>query len=67
VFDVSNRRYGLAQRWPSVTSGSFPTCLAQARDLLLSCKPNREGRGLEAVCFMGYLTYSFTHNQLPAV
>jgi hypothetical protein len=61
---IDGSLYGLAQCWPTLTNTSCLGCLTEARNQLLTCLPKREGRGLEAGCFMRYSTYSFfTDNQ----
>eukprot|EP00253_Pinus_taeda_P003137 PITA_03137 len=64
VGSIDDSLYGLAQCWPPLTSPRCQRCLTGAKNLLLTCIPRLEGRGLEAGCFLRYSTYSFfTHNQ----
>jgi len=64
VGSIDGSLYGLVQCWPSLTNSSCQRCWTEAQNRLLTCPPKREGRDLEAGCFMRYSTYSFfTHNQ----
>lgn len=64
---INGTLYGLAQCWPSLTNSVCQQCLNDAQNLLLTCPPRSEGRGLEAGCFMRYSTNSFfTDNQITS-
>ncbi|XP_059647493.1 cysteine-rich receptor-like protein kinase 42 isoform X1 [Cornus florida] len=54
--------YGLAQCWKSVSSDGCRDCLAKAAKEVTNCAPSREGRGLNAGCFLRYSTDKFYSN-----
>ncbi|THF97036.1 hypothetical protein TEA_020460 [Camellia sinensis var. sinensis] len=51
--------YGLAQCWRSVSSGGCRDCLEKAAGEVRRCVPSREGRGLNAGCYLRYSTVKF--------
>ncbi|CAL5371832.1 unnamed protein product [Camellia sinensis] len=51
--------YGLAQCWRSVSSGGCRDCLEKAAGEVRRCVPSREGRGLNAGCYLRYSTVTF--------
>ncbi|CAL5370527.1 unnamed protein product [Camellia sinensis] len=51
--------YGLAQCWRSVSSGGCRECLEKAAGEVRRCVPSREGRGLNAGCYLRYSTVKF--------
>lgn len=51
--------YGLAQCWKSVSSDGCRACLKKAGDGVRRCVPEREGRGLNAGCYLRYSTDKF--------
>ncbi|KAJ0832668.1 putative protein kinase RLK-Pelle-DLSV family [Helianthus annuus] len=57
-----NRVYGLAQCWESLSSEECRVCLAKARTEAISCLPSREGRSMNAGCFLRYSTHKFFNN-----
>ncbi|KAI7739814.1 hypothetical protein M8C21_024278, partial [Ambrosia artemisiifolia] len=62
-----NGVYGLAQCWETLTKGECMVCLDKARTEAVGCLPSREGRIMNAGCFLRYSTHNFTnHYSLPA-
>ncbi|XP_076931939.1 cysteine-rich receptor-like protein kinase 42 [Bidens hawaiensis] len=57
-----NGVYGLAQCWESLSSDECRACLDKARSEIISCLPSREGRSMNAGCFLRYSTHKFYNN-----
>lgn len=51
--------YGLAQCWKSVGSDGCRACLEKASNGVRECVPKRDGRGLNAGCYLRYSTQKF--------
>ncbi|KAL7190351.1 hypothetical protein ACSBR2_022599 [Camellia fascicularis] len=51
--------YGLAQCWKSVSGDGCRECLEKATGEVRRCVPSREGRGLNAGCYLRYSTVKF--------
>ncbi|KAK3020075.1 hypothetical protein RJ639_004075 [Escallonia herrerae] len=51
--------YALAQCWESVSSAGCRDCLEKASKEVRGCLPSREGRGLNAGCYLRYSTEKF--------
>ncbi|XP_039009380.1 putative cysteine-rich receptor-like protein kinase 43 [Hibiscus syriacus] len=54
--------HGMAQCWKILDKDMCSSCLADAVDLVYHCMPAKEGRALNAGCFLRYSTYNFAHN-----
>ncbi|KAK3028782.1 hypothetical protein RJ639_039048 [Escallonia herrerae] len=54
--------YALAQCWESVSSAGCRDCLEKASKEVRGCLPSREGRGLNAGCYLRYSTEKFFSN-----
>ncbi|KAK2968448.1 hypothetical protein RJ640_004454 [Escallonia rubra] len=54
--------YALAQCWKSVSSAGCRDCLEKARKEVKGCLPSKEGRGLNAGCYLRYSTEKFFSN-----
>ncbi|GAV62001.1 Pkinase domain-containing protein/Stress-antifung domain-containing protein [Cephalotus follicularis] len=54
--------YGLAQCWELVNSSACQSCLENAVSKIESCAPKREGRVLNAGCYLQYSPYKFYNN-----
>ncbi|KAK1326248.1 Cysteine-rich receptor-like protein kinase 42 [Acorus calamus] len=54
--------YGLGQCWKSVNRTGCRECLVKAAKEATSCLPNKEGRGLNAGCYLRYDNYKFFGN-----
>ncbi|KAJ8750230.1 hypothetical protein K2173_014145 [Erythroxylum novogranatense] len=55
----SDKVYALAQCWDSVGKEGCRECLEMAGKAAKSCLPNREGRGMNAGCYLRYSTEKF--------
>ncbi|CAK9161780.1 unnamed protein product [Ilex paraguariensis] len=51
--------YGLAQCWKTVSKDGCRECLEKAGQEVRGCLPSREGRGLNAGCYLRYSTVKF--------
>ncbi|XP_062110371.1 cysteine-rich receptor-like protein kinase 3 isoform X2 [Humulus lupulus] len=58
--------YGLAQCWEFVTGAACEKCLASSVQNVTSCAPKKEGRILNAGCYLRYSTKKFYHNSTCA-
>ncbi|KAI3761913.1 hypothetical protein L1987_52336 [Smallanthus sonchifolius] len=54
--------YGLAQCWESLSGEECGVCLDKARIEAVGCLPSREGRSMNAGCFLRYSTEKFFNN-----
>ncbi|XP_052876203.1 cysteine-rich receptor-like protein kinase 46 [Gossypium arboreum] len=54
--------HGMAQCWKILDKEMCSSCLADAVDLVFRCVPSKEGRALNAGCFLRYSTYDFGHD-----
>ncbi|KAI3776907.1 hypothetical protein L1987_46697 [Smallanthus sonchifolius] len=54
--------YGLAQCWESLNGEECGVCLNKARVEAIGCLPSREGRSMNAGCFLRYSTEKFFNN-----
>ncbi|XP_027101818.2 cysteine-rich receptor-like protein kinase 42 isoform X1 [Coffea arabica] len=54
-----NGVYGLAQCWKTLSKQGCKECLAKASRNVKGCLPSREGRGLNAGCYLRYSTQKF--------
>nr|XP_043616816.1 cysteine-rich receptor-like protein kinase 42 [Erigeron canadensis] len=54
--------YGLAQCWESLSNDGCRTCLEKAKNEVKTCVPSRDGRAMNAGCFLRYSTQKFYHN-----
>ncbi|XP_076912495.1 cysteine-rich receptor-like protein kinase 42 [Bidens hawaiensis] len=61
-----NGVYGLAQCWESLTSPECRTCLDKAKSEAIGCLPSREGRSMNAGCYLRYSTLKFFNNESQA-
>ncbi|XP_076925281.1 cysteine-rich receptor-like protein kinase 42 [Bidens hawaiensis] len=61
-----NRVYGLAQCWESLTNDECRTCLDKAKAEAVGCLPSREGRSMNAGCYLRYSTHKFFNNDSQA-
>lgn len=57
-----NGVYGLAQCWESLNTTECRDCLNKAKTEAVSCLPSREGRSMNAGCFLRYSTEKFFNN-----
>lgn len=57
-----NGVYGLAQCWESLSSDECRVCLEKAKNEIVKCLPSREGRSMNAGCFLRYSTQKFYQN-----
>ncbi|KAM7509892.1 hypothetical protein LguiB_008767 [Lonicera macranthoides] len=55
--------FGLAQCWMSVSADGCRYCLEKAGEMVRGCLPNREGRGLNAGCYLRYSTHKFFNDE----
>ncbi|KAG2714596.1 hypothetical protein I3760_03G034700 [Carya illinoinensis] len=55
--------FALAQCWKSVGSEGCRECLEKAGKAVRRCAPRREGRGLNAGCYLRYSTEKFYHDR----
>ncbi|KAL3526401.1 hypothetical protein ACH5RR_011057 [Cinchona calisaya] len=55
--------YGLAQCWKTLSNEGCKECLAKASRNVKGCLPSREGRGLNAGCYLRYSTEKFYTDQ----
>lgn len=64
-FGLADRKgvYALAQCWNSVGSHGCTECLEKAGKAVKGCAPRREGRGLNAGCYLRYSTEKFYNNR----
>lgn len=51
--------YALAQCWKTVSSDGCRACLEKAATALAGCAPKREGRAMNAGCYLRYSTEKF--------
>ncbi|XP_031403246.1 cysteine-rich receptor-like protein kinase 42 isoform X2 [Punica granatum] len=51
--------YTLGQCWSSLSSGECKVCLEKAGEEVRRCAPSREGRALNAGCYLRYSTVKF--------
>ncbi|XP_022934185.1 cysteine-rich receptor-like protein kinase 42 [Cucurbita moschata] len=58
-----NGLFGLAQCWGSVEPEGCRACLEKARRSIRSCLPSREGRALNAGCYLRYSTVKFFNDK----
>lgn len=54
-----NGVYGLAQCWKTLSKEGCKQCLAKASREIKGCVPSREGRALNAGCYLRYSTQKF--------
>lgn len=54
-----NGVYGLAQCWKTLSKQGCKECLAKASRNVKGCLPSKEGRGLNAGCYLRYSTQKF--------
>ncbi|KVH92835.1 Concanavalin A-like lectin/glucanase, subgroup [Cynara cardunculus var. scolymus] len=54
--------YGLAQCWESLSNEECRVCLNKAKTEARRCLPSREGRSMNAGCFLRYSTQKFFNN-----
>ncbi|KAJ9562938.1 hypothetical protein OSB04_008098 [Centaurea solstitialis] len=54
--------YGLAQCWESLRGDECRVCLEKAKREVGGCLPSREGRSMNAGCFLRYSTEKFFNN-----
>ncbi|KAF8010962.1 hypothetical protein BT93_J1558 [Corymbia citriodora subsp. variegata] len=55
--------YALAQCWESISSEGCGVCLEQAKTAVQGCVPSRDGRGMNAGCYLRYSTVKFYSEQ----
>ncbi|KAK6129339.1 hypothetical protein DH2020_036912 [Rehmannia glutinosa] len=55
--------FGLAECWNTVSREGCRACLAKANREVRGCLPSREGRALNAGCYLRYSTEKFFSNQ----
>ena len=55
--------YALAQCWNTVGSDGCRNCLRKAGKEVRGCLPNREGRALNAGCYLKYSTEKFYNEE----
>ncbi|XP_010033300.2 cysteine-rich receptor-like protein kinase 42 [Eucalyptus grandis] len=55
--------YALAQCWESISSDGCGVCLEKAKTAVRRCVPSRDGRGLNAGCYLRYSTVKFYSDQ----
>ncbi|XP_073019032.1 cysteine-rich receptor-like protein kinase 42 isoform X1 [Primulina eburnea] len=55
--------FGLAECWKTLTGDGCRECLAKANREVKTCLPSREGRALNAGCYLRYSTVKFFSNQ----
>ncbi|XP_073296075.1 cysteine-rich receptor-like protein kinase 42 isoform X2 [Primulina huaijiensis] len=55
--------FGLAECWKTLTGDGCSECLAKANREVKTCLPSREGRALNAGCYLRYSTVKFFSNQ----
>lgn len=51
--------FGLAQCWKSLSKEECRKCLENAGEKVRGCLPSREGRGMNAGCYLRYSDYKF--------
>ncbi|XP_017245068.1 cysteine-rich receptor-like protein kinase 42 isoform X2 [Daucus carota subsp. sativus] len=51
--------FGLAQCWKSLSKEGCRKCLENAGDKVRGCLPSREGRGMNAGCYLRYSDFKF--------
>ncbi|KAK9272313.1 hypothetical protein L1049_002684 [Liquidambar formosana] len=54
--------YALAQCWKTVSSDGCRACLEKASNGVRGCLPSKDGRGLNAGCYLRYSTEKFYHD-----
>ncbi|KAK1441192.1 hypothetical protein QVD17_07033 [Tagetes erecta] len=57
-----NGVYGLAQCWESLSDEECRVCLDKGKREVIGCLPSREGRSMNAGCFLRYSTQKFFNN-----
>ncbi|KAK1432748.1 hypothetical protein QVD17_09647 [Tagetes erecta] len=57
-----DRVYGLGQCWESLSKDECRVCLNKAKNEVIGCLPSREGRSMNAGCFLRYSTHKFFNN-----
>ncbi|KAK3033039.1 hypothetical protein RJ639_035665 [Escallonia herrerae] len=55
--------FGLAQCWKTVSADGCRECLQKAGKEVKGCLPSREGKGLNAGCYMRYSTRKFFNDE----
>ncbi|XP_030531007.1 cysteine-rich receptor-like protein kinase 42 [Rhodamnia argentea] len=55
--------YAMAQCWDSISSEGCGVCLEKAKTAVQRCAPSRDGRGLNAGCYLRYSTVKFYSEQ----
>ncbi|XP_038905701.1 cysteine-rich receptor-like protein kinase 42 [Benincasa hispida] len=58
-----NGIFGLAQCWGSVEPEGCRACLEKAKRSIRSCFPSREGRAMNAGCYLRYSTVKFYNDE----
>lgn len=58
-----NGMFGLAQCWGSVEPEGCRACLEKAKRSIRSCLPSREGRAMNAGCYLRYSTVKFYNDK----
>ncbi|KAI3784706.1 hypothetical protein L1987_43809 [Smallanthus sonchifolius] len=58
--------YGLAQCWESLSREECRVCLDKAKSEAVGCLPSREGRSMNAGCYLRYSTHKFFNNDSEA-
>ncbi|KAA8530216.1 hypothetical protein F0562_004925 [Nyssa sinensis] len=57
--------FGLAQCWKTLSNNGCRECLEKAgKELMTSCLPSKEGRGLNAGCYLRYSTKKFYNDEV---
>lgn len=56
--------YALGQCWSSLSNGECRICLEKAGEEVRRCLPSKEGRALNAGCFLRYSTAKFYNDVL---
>ncbi|XP_027073599.1 cysteine-rich receptor-like protein kinase 42 isoform X1 [Coffea arabica] len=59
-----NGVFGLAQCWKTLSEQGCKECLTKASRNAIGCLPSREGRGMDAGCYLRYSTVKF-YNDPP--
>ncbi|XP_073288782.1 cysteine-rich receptor-like protein kinase 42 [Primulina huaijiensis] len=54
--------FGLAECWKTVSVEGCKTCLGKASEVVKTCLPSKEGRALNAGCYLRYSTHKFFSN-----
>ncbi|KAI3725999.1 hypothetical protein L1987_65796 [Smallanthus sonchifolius] len=58
--------YGLGQCWESLSKEECRVCLDKAKTEAVGCLPSREGRSMNAGCYLRYSTQKFFNNDSEA-